>query len=73
MGILASLRSIFPLAQAWRPGYEPMVARLAAGDGHLPSEGGKERQRIIACTGCPYADEHLIPALQAYGRFVDQE
>lgn len=73
MAILASLRSIFPSAQAWQPGYEPMLARLREGDGHSPSESGKERQRVVERTGCRYADEQLIPALQTFGQFVDQE
>jgi hypothetical protein len=52
MAILASLRTIFPSAQAWRPGYDPMLARLIDGDGHSPAESGKERQRVIDATGC---------------------
>jgi hypothetical protein len=73
MTILASLRSTFPSAQAWRPGYDPMLARLKNGDGHSPAESGKERQRVIEATGCVYADDHLIPALRATERFLDQE
>jgi hypothetical protein len=73
MAILGSLRSVFPSAQAWRPGYEPMLARLMDGDGHSPAESGKERQRPVDRTGCSYADDALIPALSSCGRFVDQE
>lgn len=73
MAILASLRTIFPSVQAWKPGYEPMLARLKAGDGHSPGESGKERQRAIEATGCTYADEELLPALRATGAFLDQE
>jgi hypothetical protein len=73
MAILAALRSTFPNAQAWRPGYEPMVERLRSGEGHSPSESGKERQRPIDSTGCPYADQVLIPALKTSEKFVDQE
>jgi hypothetical protein len=73
MAILASLRSIFPSAQAWQPGYAPMLARLLRHDGHSPSESGKERQRPVERTGCPYADDILIPALKSSGQFVDQE
>lgn len=73
MAILASLRSIFPSAQAWKPGYEPMLSRLNAGGGHSPAESGKERQRVIEATGCTYADEELIPALRVTGMFLDQE
>jgi hypothetical protein len=73
MAILASLRSIFPSAQAWRPGYALMLARLRRHDGHSPLESGKERQRAVERTGCPYADDTLIPALKSSGQFVDQE
>ncbi len=73
MAILASLRSSFPQAHAWQPGYEPMLARLVSKDGHSPAESGKERQRPIDRTGCAYADETLIPALRIHGCFVDQE
>lgn len=73
MAILASLRVSFPQAQAWQPGYGPMVARLLSKDGHSPAESGKERQRPIDQTGCAYADETLIPALRSHGCFVDQE
>jgi len=73
MAILASLRSIFASARAWEPGYAPMLARLARGDGHSPAESGKERQRPLEQTGCRYADETLIPAIKSTGQFVDQE
>jgi hypothetical protein len=73
MAILASLRSIFPSAEAWEPGYAPMLARLLRGDGHSPEESGKERQRPIERTGCNYADAKLLPELKASGKFVDQE
>ena len=73
MAILASLRTIFPSARAWEPGYAPMLERLSRGDGHSPIESGKERQRPVERTGCSYADEVLIPALGATNRFLDQE
>lgn len=73
MAILASLRLSFIGAEAWKPGYEPMLARLRNADGHLPTESGKERQRPIEKTGCRYADNVLIPALLEYGKFLDQE
>jgi hypothetical protein len=73
MAILKSLRSIFPSAQAWQAGYEPMLKRLTRGDGHTPIESGKEGQRVVEQVGCLYADSYLIPALQAHGCFVDQE
>jgi hypothetical protein len=73
MAILTALRSTFPNAQTWRPGYEPMVERLRNGEGHSPSETGEERQRPNDWAGCPYADEVLIPTLKASGFFIDQE
>jgi hypothetical protein len=73
MAILASLRSAFPTATAWQIGYAPMVERLRERDGHSPLESGKERQRPVEWTGCPYADSVLIPALKTSGQFVDQE
>jgi hypothetical protein len=73
MAILASLRSTFPSAEAWEPGYTPMLARLLRGDGHSPAESGKERQRPVERTGCSYADNALLPALRSTGKFVDQE
>lgn len=50
-----------------------MLARLMRGDGHSPAESGKERQRIVESTGCLYADDHLLPAIKATAKFVDQE
>jgi hypothetical protein len=73
MGILAAMRSTFPTLAAWQPGYEPMLALLASGDGHAPEEAGKEAQQAVERTGCSFADEILIPALNLYARFVDQE
>jgi len=73
MAILAVLREIFPSAQAWMPGYAPLLARLLQGEGHTPAESGKDRQRPVERTGCRYADETLIPALMSTGQFVDQE
>jgi hypothetical protein len=73
MAILSSLRSSFPLARAWEPGYAHMLARLNAGEGHDPDESRKSGQKPIASTGCPYADGLLIPALVKHERFVDQE
>ncbi len=71
LAILAQLRSSFPACGAWRPGYEALHARL--GSGHAPKEAGKERQQDPGITGCPFADEVLLPALRNAGRCVDQE
>lgn len=69
--ILAQLRASFPACGAWRPGYEALLARL--GSGHLPKEAGKEGQLDPGATGCPFADEVLLPALRNERRCVDQE
>lgn len=71
--ILASLREVFPDAQAWRPGYEDLAERLSAGGGHRPELASKERQVDPSETGCSYADGVLLPLMRRVGRFVDQE
>lgn len=73
MTILSRLRTIFPSATAWQPGYGVMLAQLEAGEGHLPEEARKSGQRPLVSTGCAFADDVLLPALAKYGRFVDQE
>jgi hypothetical protein len=73
MAILSSLRTNFPSARAWEPGYAPMLARLDIGEGHAPEEAKKTGQKPIWSTGCSYADDVLIPALAKHGRFIDQE
>lgn len=73
MAILSSLRTNFPSARAWEPGYAPMMARLDSGEGHAPEEAKKAGQKPLTSTGCGYADGVLIPALAKYGRFIDQE
>lgn len=71
--ILASLREVFADAQAWRPGYDDLAERLAAGGGHGPEAAAKERQTDPLQTGCAYADGVLLPLIRRVGRFVDQE
>lgn len=73
MGILAAMRSSFPVLRAWPSGYETMVKLLEAGAGHLPEQARKQGQQAVARTGCDYADQVLLPALAEYGKFVDQE
>jgi hypothetical protein len=73
MQILASLRGTFPGLEAWEPGYEPMLSLLKSGGGHAPESAGKQLQRQTCITGSKFADEELIPAMAAEGRFVDQE
>ena len=73
MRILAAMRNNFPGMQAWEPGYQPMLQSLLAGQGHSPEASDKKGQRPMVSLGCPYADAHLIPALAAHDRFIDQE
>jgi hypothetical protein len=73
MRILAAMRNNFPGMRAWEPGYQPMLQSLMAGQGHSPEASDKKGQRPMVVFGCPYADAHLVPALTALGRFVDQE
>lgn len=73
MAILRHLRETFPSANAWRPGYTPMLDRLVAGMGHTPEEARKDGQRPVDTTGCSFADKILLTAIRTHGRFVDQE
>ncbi|SDK24677.1 Wadjet anti-phage system protein JetD domain-containing protein [Microbulbifer yueqingensis] len=73
MHIAAALKRSFASLDCWRPGYERLLARLQGGGGHPPELAGKARQRSLGQTGCPYADEYLIPALEREGACVDQE
>ncbi len=73
MGILAALRQSLPRLEAWRPGYSALATRLAQGDGHSPTQAGKEGQQDPGRTGCPYADNELLPLLRRTGRCLDQE
>jgi hypothetical protein len=73
MAILLNLRGTFRSAMAWQPGYALMLSHILAGMGHTPEEAHKEGQRPVEFTGCLYADETLLPAIRAHGRFVDQE
>ena len=70
MQMLKSLRQRFGNIAAWRPGYEPMLADLAAiQSGNRPVT---HRQVDPGSTGCAYADEVLLPAVRALG-YWDQE
>lgn len=73
MAILKAMRQNFPALRAWDPGYLKLLARLTAGDGHTPAAARKEGQRDPGITGCPLADEVLLPSMRAAGLFVDQE
>lgn len=73
LGILKALRATFPLIRAWQPGYALLLERLLADAGHSAVAAAKEGQLDPGTTGCAYADDVLLPALRATGRFVDQE
>lgn len=73
MQILRSLREVFANARAWVPGYGALAEALAGGRGHAPGLAAKELQIDPGPTGCPYADERLLPLLRHHGRFLDQE
>lgn len=73
MQILASLREVFPDAQAWQPGYRWLARCLASGGGHRPAQAAKSLQADPGQTGCLHADRILLPLLRREGRYVDQE
>ena len=73
MQILASLRDVFPEAQAWVPGYDALIQVLERSGGHAPVQAGKELQADPGQTGCAYADQQLLPRMRWHDRFVDQE
>jgi hypothetical protein len=73
MRILAAMRKNFPEMQAWEPGYSPMLKSLLQGHGHSPEAADKRGQKPLDATDCAYADSHLLTALRAQDKFVDQE
>lgn len=73
MQILLSLRTVFPLATAWKPGYSRLAHALETGQGHAPEQAFKELQLDPGQTGCAYMDQHLLPLLRQHQRFIDQE
>jgi len=72
MGILRQLHRLFG-ARAWQPGYEPLLRMLREGRGHLLEAADKQQQKDPEQTGCPYADQTLLPALRRLQSCVDQE
>ncbi len=70
--ILVALRQRFGEVGAWEPGYAPLLERLQAGHGHTPEAADKQQQTDPVRTGCPYADDTLLPAIRRLG-FIDQE
>jgi hypothetical protein len=74
LAILRALRVLFPAMESWEPGYRALLNLLLQGEGHLPHEDPRKgEQRDVVTTGCRFADNELLPALRACGRFVDQE
>lgn len=73
MRILAAMRASFSGLTAWQTGYAAMLQVLREGHGHSPEAAEKRGQKILAETGCAYADGQLVPALGETRRFVDQE
>ncbi|WP_429354582.1 hypothetical protein [Paraburkholderia sp. 32] len=73
MGILRSLRDVFPGAGAWLPGYHYLAQVLCLGGGHLPEMADKDGQIGGITTGCDFSDAVLMPLMSRTGRFVDQE
>ncbi|SDT94601.1 Wadjet anti-phage system protein JetD domain-containing protein [Halopseudomonas salegens] len=73
MAILKALRHSLPSLQAWQSGYQPLLEALRNGAGHRPEQAGKTRQVDPGQTGCPFADEQLLPAIRETGHFLDQE
>lgn len=72
MAILAALRQRFGDVRAWHPGYELLLKRIHNGNGHTAEATDKEQQTDPIVTGCPYADQTLLPAMRRHG-FIDQE
>jgi hypothetical protein len=73
MQILGQLRQGFPNCTAWRPGDAALTDVLLAGQGHAPQRAGKEAQTDPGLTGCPHADQVLLPLLRQSGCCMDQE
>lgn len=73
MSILAALREPFQTISAWQPGYQILLSKLQSTQSHTPDSSDKQNQVDPGITGCTYADEVLLPALRAVGRFIDQE
>ncbi|QEI06720.1 hypothetical protein FXN63_13435 [Pigmentiphaga aceris] len=73
MRILAAMRASFPQIQSWKAGYAPMLRHLEEGHGHHPEAADKTGQKRIQHTGCAYADQVLLPAIDKAQKFVDQE
>lgn len=74
INILTAMRSTFGTLTAWQRGYSVMLSALLNGEGHTADAAEKKGQRMHSTTsGCKYADDLLIPALQKTKLFLDQE
>jgi hypothetical protein len=73
MQILKSLRNRFATLGAWQPGYQPMLEALRRRGGYSQPVSGEDPSQVDpGVTGCPYADEVLLPAIRELGH-QDQE
>lgn len=72
MQMLKSLRQRFGEVEAWRPGYEPMLAELLAAGRGSRLDNDKGGQVDPLATGCEFADTVLLPAVREHG-YWDQE
>jgi len=73
LSILRTLRNNFPDIQAWREGYQAIVAFHQQGLGHFAYQANKDKQRSPLPSGCDYSDSVLLPLLMQSKRFIDQE
>lgn len=73
LAILKVLRTRFGDVRAWKPGYRPMLDVILAGGGHTRKLANKEDQAHPGITGCVFADQVLLPAIEQHDMFVDQE
>jgi hypothetical protein len=73
LSILRTLRNNFPEIQAWREGYQAIIAFHRQGLGHFAYQANKDKQRPPLPSGCGYSDTVLLPLLTQSKRFIDQE
>lgn len=72
MQILKALRARFTELTAWKPGYTPLLAELRRRGGYTAPASEASGQFDPGTTGCPFADEELLPAIRQHGQ-LDQE
>lgn len=73
MSILKALRRSFTDIEAWRTGFDLMLAFHEKGHGHKIRDSKKMQQLDPGTTGCTYTDNTLLPKIRASQRFLDQE